>query len=196
LSIWRFLTDFGDTAITVPLAAVMLVFLVVARQSRLAFIWALAILGCAGAIGGLKVILDACSNPVVSGVGLASPSGHTAMSAAVYGGFAAVIGGQLPRPARAGLVMGAAALIIGIAMSRVVLHLHSQIEVAVGLAVGLIALAMIVWAVLIRRERLPIFWLAGVAIVLAMLFHGERWPAERAVHHLAASLGILRPWCS
>jgi hypothetical protein len=59
LSIWNFITDLGDTAVTVPLAALMLFFLVVAKEWRLALAWAVAILGCAGAIGGLKLILDA-----------------------------------------------------------------------------------------------------------------------------------------
>jgi membrane-associated phospholipid phosphatase len=195
LSIWRFVTDFGDTAVTVPLAALMLFFLAVARQPRLALAWAFAILGCAGMIGGLKLVLDACSNPAVAAAGLASPSGHTAMSAAVYGGFAAVIAGQLARPARAALMIGATALIIAIPMSRIALHLHTGIEVAVGLVVGLVAVAIIIAAVAMWRDRLPILWLAGAAIVLAMVLHGERWPAEQAVRHLAGWLEILRPWC-
>ena len=195
MSIWRFITDFGDTAVTVPLAALMLIFLTVARQPRLALVWAFAILGCAGVIGGLKLILDACGYPAVAGAGLTSPSGHTAMSVAVYGGFAAVIGGQLARPARAALMVGATTLIIAIPMSRIALHLHTGIEVTVGLMVGLVAVVIIIAAVAMRRDRLPILWLAGAAIVLAMVLHGERWPAEKAVRHLAGWLEILRPWC-
>src|SRR5438067_2196816 len=95
-AIWNFVTDFGDTAVTVPLAALMGCFLLAARQPRLAAGWALAIVGCAGAIGGLKLVLAACGYSL--GVpGQASPSGHTAMSVAVYGGYAAVIGASLAR---------------------------------------------------------------------------------------------------
>jgi len=81
----------------------MLCFLAATRQPRLAIGWAIAILGCAAVISGLKLVLDACGNPLAS-AGLASPSGHTAMSAVVYGGFAAVIGTRLARPARAALI--------------------------------------------------------------------------------------------
>ena len=192
---WSFITDFGDTAVTLPLAALMLGFLVIARRARLALVWVLAIVGCAGVIGVLKLMLDACGNPALSAAGLASPSGHTAMSAAVYGGFAAVVGAQLPRPGRIALMPGAIMLIVAIPVSRVVLHLHSRIEVAAGLMVGLMALACIAAAVLVRRERLPVFWLAGAAMILMLVFYGERWPAEQAIHHIAGWLEILRPWC-
>jgi membrane-associated phospholipid phosphatase len=194
LSIWSFITDLGDTAVTVPLALLMLCFLVAARRPRLAIGWAVAILGCAGVIGGLKLVLDACGNPI-AGAGLASPSGHAAMSAVVYGGFAAVIGANLAAPARAAVIAGAAALIIAMPLSRIVLHVHTPIEVVVGLVVGLAAVAIIVVTATIRGERLPVLWLAAAAILVAMLFHRDRWPTERAIHHLAGWFDVLRPWC-
>jgi membrane-associated phospholipid phosphatase len=194
LSIWRFITDLGDTAVTVPLALLMLCFLVATRQPRLAIGWAIATICCAGVISGLKLVLDACGNPLV-GAGLTSPSGHTAMSVVVYGGFAAVIGTRLARPARVALLTGAAALIIAMPMSRIILHVHTPIEVVIGLAVGLAALAVIISIAAIRRERLPVLWLAAAAILVATLFHGERWPAEQAIHHFAGWFDMLRPWC-
>ena len=157
--IWSFVTDFGDTAVTVPLAALMGCFLVGARQPRLAAGWALAIVGCAGAIGGLKLVLAACGYSL--GVpGQASPSGHTAMSVAVYGGYAAVIGASLARPARALLIAGAAMLMVGIAVSRVTLGAHSPLEVWIALAIGVAALGLFA-AIVVRyhREKLPIRWL-------------------------------------
>lgn len=194
-SVWSFITDFGDTAVTVPLAMLMLCFLVVAKEWRLALAWALAILGCAGVIGGLKLILDACGTSVAT-AGLTSPSGHTAMSAAVYGGFAAVVSVNIAPPARAALIVGTIALIVAMPMSRVVLNAHTPIEVVVGLAIGLPAAAVIILATLaIRREQLPVTWLAASAIGLMLLFHGERWPAEREIRHLAAWLGALRGLC-
>ena len=192
-AIWTFVTDFGDTAVTVPLAALMGCFLVAARQQRLAVGWALAIVGCAGAIGGLKLVLAACGYSL--GVpGQASPSGHTAMSVAVYGGYAAVIGANLARPARALLIAGAAMLIITIAVSRVTLGAHSPLEVWIGLAVGVTALGAIIAIVArLRRGKLPIRWLVLPALAVALWFHGNRWPAESAIEWL---VDILRPWCS
>lgn len=192
LLIWGFITDLGDAAVTTPLALLMLCFLVAAKQLRLAIVWAVAILGCAGVISGMKLALEVCG----SSSGLESPSGHAAMSAAVYGGFAAVIGANAGRWARTALIVGAAALIIAIPLSRVVLHVHTPIEVVVGLAVGLAAVVIILATVARRQERLPVLWLGAAAIVLAMLFHGRRWPAERAIRDLAGWFDMLRPWCS
>ena len=192
-AIWNFVTDFGDTAVTVPLAALMAGFLLAAREPRLAFGWALAIVGCAGAIGGLKLVLAACGYPL-GGPGQASPSGHTAMSIAVYGGYAAVIGATLARPARELVIAGAAMLMIGIALSRVVLGAHSPLEVWIGLAVGVTPLGAVIAIVAhYRRQRLPIRWLILPALAVALAFHGERWPTERVIHRL---VDILRPWCN
>ena len=93
------------------------------------------------------------------------------------------------------MIAGAAALIIAMPMSRIILHVHTPIEVVVGLAVGLAALAVIISIAAIRRERLPVLWLAAAAILVATLFHGERWPAEQAIHHFAGWFDMLRPWC-
>ncbi len=195
-AIWHFVTDFGDTAVTVPLAGLMVGFLLAARRPRLAIGWGLAILGGASAVAVLKLVLSACDHPL-NGFGLSSPSGHTAMSISVYGGFAAVIATTLTRPARAAVIAGTAALIIAIALSRILLNYHSTIEVAVGLAVGIAALAIIV-AIVARHppQRLSLGWLAAGALVVCALFHGTHWPAEQAINRLAGWLDFVRPWCS
>jgi len=195
-SIWRFLTDFGDTAVTVPLAIVMTVFLVAARQRRLAIAWALTIAGCAGLTATLKLALRVCGHPL-SGSTLNSPSGHTAMSIAVYGGIAIVVGSTLGLAARRGLFAAAMVFALTIAVSRAVIHAHSPIEVAIGLAVGLVTLLiMMATTRRYRPQTLPLHWLAAGAAVVFVLFHGTRWPAEQAIHHLARWLDILRPYCS
>jgi hypothetical protein len=192
-AIWVFLTDFGDTAVTVPLALLMAGFLLAARQPRLAIGWGLAIGGCAGAIGGLKLVFAVCSHPF----GLSSPSGHTAMSIAVYGGFTAVAGATLARPARAALIAGAAVPVIGIPLSRTIVSGHTTIEVVVGLAIGIAALGAIIAIVArYRPERLPLAWLAAGTLIVFVLFHGTRWPAERSIHGLAGLLAFLRQYCS
>jgi membrane-associated phospholipid phosphatase len=195
-AIWELLTDFGDTAVTVPLALVMACFLLAAKEPRLAVGWGLALVGCAGATGALKILLVACGHSL-GGPGLSSPSGHAAMSTAVYGGYAAVIATTLARPAREVVIAGALVLIIGIARSRVILGAHSPLEVAIGLAVGIAALGAVLAVVTrYRPARLPVVWLAVPALVVAALFHGMRWPAEQAVHHLAGRFNFLWFWCS
>jgi membrane-associated phospholipid phosphatase len=194
--IWNFLTDFGDTAVTVPLALLMVCFLLAAKEPLLGAGWGLAIIGCAGAIGALKIVLVACAHSFAV-PGLSSPSGHIAMGTAVYGGFAAVFATTLARPAREAVITGAALLIIGIARSRIILGVHSPVEVAIGFAIGLAALgAILVVVTQFRPARLPVVWLAAAALAVAMLFHGQRWPAEQVVHHLAGRFNFLWLWCS
>jgi membrane-associated phospholipid phosphatase len=195
-SIWRFLTDFGDTAVTVPLAILVTGVLLAAKEPRLAVGWAVAIVGCATATAALKLAFTVCGVPL-GGSRLFSPSGHTAMSIAVYGGLAAVVGFSLERTARVALLVGAGILTLGIALSRVIVGYHTPIEVVIGLAVGFAALgAIVAMAARYRPSRLPIAWLIAGMLAVFVLFHGERWPAERALHRLSAWLDFLRPWCS
>ncbi len=195
-AIWLFLTDFGDTAVTVPLAIVMTVFLIAVRQLRLAIAWALVIVGCAGAVGALKLGLRICGHPW-DGSALSSPSGHTAMSIAVYGGIAILVGSTLNRAAGAALVAAALIFTIAIALSRTIVGYHSPIEVVVGIGVGIAALAaMTAVTAHFRPARLPLAWLVAGALVVFVLFHGTRWPAEQAVYRLARWLDVLRPYCS
>ena len=193
---WNFVTDFGDTAVTVPLAFAMACFLAATKHLRLALGWCLAIAGCAGAMAALKLAFVACGAPLIGPV-LTSPSGHTAMGIAIYGGYAAILGTRLPSVARAALITAAVLFAIGIALSRIVLHDHSPLEVVVGLAVGSATLALLV-AIVARfpPSPLPTGHLVGAAIVIALLFHGERWPAEQALRRLAGWFDLLRPWCS
>ena len=194
-SIWSFVTDFGDTAVTVPLALLMAGALVAARHFRMALGWCVAILACAGSIAGPKLVLAVCGHQPGASA-LASPSGHTAMSTAVYGGFAGVLGMGLERPARDALLMAAAALTLGIAASRAVLEYHTATEVAVGLAVGAVVLAGIVaLAGRYRPAPLPILPVAAIAFALAVIFHGARWPAEHAIRRLGFWFELLAPLC-
>lgn len=194
-SIWRFLTDFGDTAVTVPLAVVMTAFLFAARQSRLAIAWALVIIGCAGATAGLKLMLRICGHPLAVSA-LRSPSGHTAMSIAIYGGIAIIVGSTLGSAARIALVAGALVFSLGIADSRTIVGFHTPIEVVIGIGVGLATLlVMTAVAVRYRPASLPLGWLVAGMLVVFALFHGTRWPAEQAIHHIAHWLDMLRPYC-
>src|SRR5205085_12182109 len=117
-------------------------------------------------------------------------------SIAVYGGIAAVIGGSLNRSARTAVIAAAAGFTVAIALSRIAIGYHTPIEVAIGLVVGIAALGvMIAVAARYRAEHLPLGWLVAGALVVFVLFHGTRWPAERAIHRLAWWFDLVRPWC-
>jgi membrane-associated phospholipid phosphatase len=193
-AIWNFITDFGDSAVTVPLALLTLIFLWAAGQRRLALGWALSIGGCAVAIGGLKLIFGACGTGLTIGQ-IVSPSGHTAMSTSVYGSLALLVGSRLTPAHRQIVFVVTVAAIVVIAVSRVVLHDHTPAEIAVGLAVGAGAVAFF-YRVLGREKApaLPLGWLllCGGAIIAVM--HGARWMIEPAVHRLAWDFRLALPW--
>jgi hypothetical protein len=54
-TIWVFITDCGDSAVTLPLALLVLIFLFVARQPRLGYVRIVTIGGATVAIGVLKL---------------------------------------------------------------------------------------------------------------------------------------------
>jgi len=194
-TIWSFVTDFGDSAVTVPLALLVLAFLIAAGQQRSALGWLLTIGGCAVAIAMLKLIFGACGS-LLPFASIVSPSGHTAMSAAVYGSLALLMGANLPSPSRIALNIGACLAIVGIAVSRVVLHEHTSAEIVIGLVVGAGAIA--ISRAIVGSEKpaaLPLGWLilAGIAVVAIM--HGTRWAIEPRLHRLALDFRLALPWC-
>jgi membrane-associated phospholipid phosphatase len=194
-TIWVFITDCGDSAVTLPLALLVLIFLFVARQRRLGCTWLLTISGCAVVIGALKLAFGTCGADFAGGH-IVSPSGHTAMSTAVYGSLAVLAGSRLPRGQRYAVYAAAAAGIISIALSRVVLHEHNFPEIVIGWLVGAGAVAAFAVAAG-RREApsLPFGWMLLCGVVLVAAFHGDRWKIEPAVRHLAGIFRLVVPYC-
>jgi len=193
--LWVLATDCGDSAVTLPLAALALAVLVASRQRRLALWWLLTVLGCAAAIGALKVAFGGCGGRL-GFLDIVSPSGHTAMSTAIYGSLALLIGTGLPQRGRHVMLAAAAMLIAAVAVSRIVLRFHGMAETATGLVVGLAAVGCFRSA--LRREAapaVPVLWLAlgGLAVVAVM--HGTRWLIEPLVRDLAAVFRFGVPGC-
>lgn len=164
------ITDLGDSAVTLPLAAAAIAILLAAGRLRLAAAWAIAIAACVAATAALKLALAM------------SPSGHASVSAVVYGGFVVAVGPSLTPllrwPARA----GAGLLIAAIALSRLVLHKHTIEETIVGLALGLGALAA--FRAVARDGRTPVLWMCAAAAVVIVAMHGTRWQAEALIRGL------------
>jgi membrane-associated phospholipid phosphatase len=194
-TLWNFVTDFGNSAITVPLALLTLAFLGTAGQRRLALGWVLAIGGCAVAIGVLKLVFGACGAQLAL-ADIMSPSGHTAMSTAVYGSLALLVGAPLAPGRRRALYAASAVAIVAIAVSRVALHDHTYAEIALGFAVGAVAVA--VFRTALARHQAPappLKWLLLCGAALVALLHGTRWMVEPAVHRLAWDFRLALPFC-
>lgn len=194
-TVWVFITDCGDSAVTVPLALLTLVFVIAAGAQRLAVGWVLTIGGCAGAIAALKLAFGGCGQRLAI-AHIVSPSGHTAMSAVVYGSLALLLGTALPPRYRRAVLLAAIVGVVGIALSRVVLHEHNVAEIVVGFAVG--AGAVAVFRAILAREKPPalaLSWFVVSIVALITLMHGTRWMIEPVLQAIAEAFRISQPWC-
>jgi len=187
------LTDFGDIAVVLPLAAVILIWLAVRIGGRTAFIWLGALLACGAVTSLLKVYFKACSAPSLA---LHSPSGHTSMSTFVYGGLVLVIGAETQSWRRLATGTLGAAAIIAIAVSRIILGAHSVAEVVVGLIVGAGALAVFMPAYLHDKPlRVPVWPLAAISVAVALLIHGNQLKLEPLLGMISAYIHGQVPMC-
>lgn len=172
------LTDFGDTAVLLPLSVMFFLWLMLAR-SRAAGLWWLAVLaGCGALTVALKVYFYAC--PPFAG--LQSPSGHSAFSVLAYGALALIVAAELRSQLwQAAVAAACSAFVMAIAVSRVILRQHTIWEIAAGLLIGSISFG-VYGLVYLRRKYtaqhgalMPL--LVGSAITIA-LFHGSNLNVE------------------
>ncbi len=188
-----FVTDLGDQAVLLPLAVIVAVAFACLGWWRGAFGWTLAIGGTFAVMLVLKLGLLACGRTVLDGQ-IASPSGHTAASAAVYGGLLAMCGRALAGRGRwaavhaAGAAAIAATLAAVIGLSRIGLSAHTVSETVLGGAVGTAgALAALVLTGPPPASLRVRYLLVVVAAAVAGL-HGFHLQAETAVRQISLSL--------
>ena len=181
------ITDFGDSAVLLPLAAAMLLWLLLLRAPRAAAWWVAAVGFCIGLTAVLKIFFFRCP-PIHN---LHSPSGHTSLSILIYGALALVIvvdGGNLRRVVMIG---GGAGLIFAIAASRLLLDMHSMPEIALGLMIGVVGLTVFGYGYLrCRPEVVRLSPLLVSAVVLISTLHGSQLRAEEVLHRITGYLHI------
>jgi len=191
-TIWNLVTNFGDSAIGLPLALLVLLVLLASGWLRGAAAWFFSVASCVLAMLALKIgfgLAFAGCGPGEPGAMHFSPSGHAALSAVTYGGLAVLTGRHLPELARLVLAIATSAWVCTIAASRVELRFHSPVEAAVGLVVGAAAVALLVVAIgrsTGPRWLAPALTITTLAVLAAM--HGTRWPVEEHLHAVAAWL--------
>jgi membrane-associated phospholipid phosphatase len=180
------LTDFGDLAVLMPLAAAMLIWLLL-YSSRAASRWVLALGFCIGLTALLKIVFYGC--PPAGD--MHSPSGHTSLSTLVYGALTLVAATARPRLRRLSVIGGGAGLILTIAASRLLLDAHSVPEVGVGLVTGTVSLALFSCQYL-EGPSTKVWPLLVSAGLLMSIFHGRELHAEQYLHRIT---GYLHVYC-
>lgn len=177
----RFLTDFADEAVVLPLVATVTLLLAVLGWRRGALAWLAAIGLSLAAVLALKLVLATCG-PALGLATLRSPSGHTAAAALLAGGVAVVL--RRRRPAVLA-VAGLAALLIG--ATRLGLGLHTPAEVALGGALGVLGAFGFTWLAG-KPPKLRLRWLFAAVVAVALLLHGRHLDSEARIHAAAFAL--------
>jgi membrane-associated phospholipid phosphatase len=181
------LTQFGDAAVLLPLAAAVFLWLLYSRAAHAAAWWLLSVVLCGGLTAASKIFFWGC--PPISD--LHSPSGHTSISTLVYGATALITvteGGDWPSRTAAA---AAVCFFPTIGVSRLLLDAHTVPEVFSGWIIGSASLALFGQGY--RRYRpqnarlVPLF--VGLA-VLASVLHGSELHVEELLHRITRYLQI------
>jgi membrane-associated phospholipid phosphatase len=134
------LTQLGSTVVIVGVALVagLLEWYRRRRWAVLAFM-VMVILGQSLIANGIKLLVHRQRPPVphlTASSGWSFPSGHTAAAAATYAAVALLLARGRRWPVRAWLGTGAAAVVLAVASSRVLLGVHWLTDVVAGAALG------------------------------------------------------------
>lgn len=184
----QFVTDFGDQAVLLPLAAGITLVFALAGWRRGAVAWAVAVTGTLALMLVLKLGFLACGH-VLPGH-LRSPSGHTAASAAIYGGLLALAARLVTGHGRWTLACALSVMLV-IGASRVALGAHTGLEVALGGVVGVCGAMAASRFAGAPPSGLRIGRLAAVTVFVLVLLHGVRMPAEAVIRSAALDMWPL-----
>lgn len=188
------LTDFGDAAVLLPVAIVLLIWLAALpkKGGTAAAWWGLSLALCIGVTALLKIYLYRCPD----GSELRNPSGHVSLSVLVYGAIATILSRQVIGWPRVAVVCGTAVWVFAISASRVVIEAHTWPEVLAGFAIGGASLA--VFARNYPRhasETASVRRMFVAVLMVVALLHGHTLFAEDILHRFSAYLGLAPIVC-
>jgi membrane-associated phospholipid phosphatase len=186
------LTDFGDTAVVLPLSVVISSWLLCHHSRRVLVAWMIALSLCITITALSKTYLYAC--PIRSD--LVSPSGHTSLSTLTYGAIALVIAAEESRILQTSVLGAGIGFIFAIAGSRVVLNAHSALEVGIGILIGIATLALFtLYYLRWRNEGAPLLMLVLTSILVIAVFHGQELRFESVLHAISHHLRLASFTC-
>jgi membrane-associated phospholipid phosphatase len=178
------ISNFGDLAVALPVAAMVTLWLCCRMRWRAALWWIGGVGACVVSMFFIK--LGFYTGDLALAGTLRNPSGHAAISMMVYGATACIIASQWKELGGAALAAGGIA-ILGIGVSLFYLRSHTVSEILAGLLVGGLWAALFLRYGYRRDEPQPgrplslVLLVAGTAIVA----HGTHMPLGRAAAFLA-----------
>jgi membrane-associated phospholipid phosphatase len=176
---WVHVTNFGDAAVTMPMALVIAGW-VFAGNRQLAFKW-LMLLGAGALVVGFTKILYAGCGVEITALHFRVISGHAMLSTAVWTvAFAELARGIRPRFSIAGAVVGLSFATL-ISISRLILHMHYVSEVITGWMLGTLVAGLFlskIGSVNLKARRPIVIVAAILASILAMSAYGQHAPLQ------------------
>ncbi len=135
---FKAITKFGDSAVVLPLCALLIGALYFFETRRAAWFLLRSLIACLLAMTLLKLLFLSCGR--VMGLDITSPSGHAGLSLFGYGALMTILWSQVRIGARILNLFLTGSFITLIAISRWVLRVHTPEEVFTGLLIGAIFL--------------------------------------------------------
>lgn len=159
----------ADVGFILPVLAASLLMLLARREPATALHWGLAVLLASAMTALLKTLTR--GDPDLPHF----PSGHVSLAVAFYGGLLVVVVGAGLR--WAGLLLALAAVAVVEGVSRVTLTEHTWLDVAGGLAIGILALTL---SGILRAGRRPasavrVWLLATMAAAAPIGAYSHAW---------------------
>jgi membrane-associated phospholipid phosphatase len=190
-------TDIGDSACLVAFTTLSCVYLLARRSGRAAAFLITSLVLSSLIISLLKLFFIDCHGHAKHW-DMHSPSGHAAISSAVFWAFAVLMRTQLEAHRRMLPLFLLTVLIAAIAVSRVALEYHTPTEVCTGLLAGYMSLALARFFVLRGRGLVPFdaYVLALWGAAALIITHGHHLPGEDIIHMLALHAKGHVPFCS
>jgi membrane-associated phospholipid phosphatase len=134
-------SNLGHVVILAPLSLILIFYLISIGARRDAIAFAAALIVCLTITVFAKLFFEACGARNAFSA-IESPGGHASFSAVIYGVLSLLVAAGRPTAQRVALISGAALLILLIGFSRVASGAHTPQEVAAGLLIGGLSIAL------------------------------------------------------
>jgi hypothetical protein len=183
--------NFGDVRVALPIAAILIVWLCARRRWHTAIWCAVAVLGCSAAVLFLKLAVFAGHLRLPS-IALQNPSGHSTISAVVYGSLAWVLSRELPLWRGRALLLLTGAGVAAIGASLYLTNAHTLPDVVVGLTLG--SSGAVSFACLASNHEAPARGNGGppFRLIVAVAIAALSLQALQVAPHLTRAYQLLR----
>lgn len=179
-------TDLGDSGLLGALVLTLSAYLASQGRKKEALIFLGVWMGTGIAIALLKVLTMGCGS-LLWQHGIRSPSGHAAMSFAVYGMLGALLARQCSKSLHLSIQLSTIIIALCVAVSRVLLKHHTAGEVVIGAVVGALAFytgqRFLPKGGEIKKGSKGVIVITLLVVILA---HGAHLPAEQIIQLLAS----------